>query len=107
MHFLATSTFGFVQAVSAAAVIAAIVGGIAAVRKMGPEKDSLFITSAQGAAVIMDNLISTLREEVDRERQEVARLTAENERLERENKGLREETEGLRKRGGTRRNDRE
>jgi|SRR5581483_5108138 len=106
MLIAASSSFGFIQGVTALAIISAIVTGIVAVRKLGPEKDSLFITSAQGAAVIMDNLISTLREEVDRERTENTRLTAEVLRLTHENQNLREENEGLRRRGGTRRSDR-
>lgn len=105
MYHLYVGSFGLTQAASAVAVVAAIIGGIVAMRKMGPERDSLFITSAQGAAVIMDNLISTLREEVDRTHAENVQLHAEVERLTLENQALREENKGLRRRGGTRRGD--
>lgn len=91
--------------VALVAVISAIVTGIIAVRKLGPERDSLFITSAQGAAVIMDNLISTLREEVDRERTTNAALAAQVEQLTDENDRLKAANAGLRRRGGTRRDD--
>lgn len=109
---LALATFTFSEGASIVALIGAVVTGLVMVRKLGPERDALFITSAQGAAVIMDGLISTLRQEVDRCRQEAETLEAENKALtaakkalEAENEALREEVEGLRQLQGRRRGD--
>lgn len=106
------ATFTFSEGASIVALIGAIVTGIVMVRKLGPERDALFITSAQGAAVIMDGLISTLREEVDRCRRETETVEDENKALiaERkaliaENEALREEVKGLRHLQGRRRGD--
>ncbi len=101
----ATSTL--LTSVSLLAVIGAIVGGFVAVRKLGPERDALYITSAQGAAVILDNLVATLREEVERCRTENRLLTTEVERLRKENGLLVADNDGLRQRHGTRRTDHE
>lgn len=95
MSALAASGLNLLNAAGVLAVIAAVFTGYVAIRKLGPEKNAIYISSAQGAAVIMDNLIATLREEVDRERSksrslalEVERLTAENERLQAANVAL-------------------
>lgn len=70
-------------------VISALALAFVGIRKLGPEKDSIYISSAQGAAVIMEGLISTLRQELEREREKVSYLEAEVIRLEAENKRLR------------------
>lgn len=100
------------EGASLVALVGAVVTGIIMVKKVGPEKDSLFISSAQGAAVIMDNLIDTLRQEVDRCRAriealeaEAVRLLAENARLADENEGLEAEVAGLRLQSGRRRGE--
>lgn len=82
--------------------VSAIVGVISAcglayigIRKLGPEKDSIYISSAQGAAVIMEGLIGTLRTELERERKRTEELEADIEHLQTENKKLRKQLEDL------------
>lgn len=73
-------------------------GAIAAFYKLRPDRDVLLITQAQGASTILNDLVETLREEVERERKRV-------QQLEKENRLLTEENEGLRRRFGTRSRD--
>lgn len=79
-------------------IITAVAGAFAVIYKLKPDSDALVITQAQGAATILNSLVETLREEVQREREENVRLRQENVRLRKEN-------EGLRRRRGTRAED--
>lgn len=90
MHLMLATSNGFSWP-----EISAIVGVISAgalafvgIRKLGPEKDSIYISSAQGAAVIMEGLITTLRLELERERTKITYLEAKVSRLESENAKL-------------------
>lgn len=75
-------------------IVSAIGLAYVSIRKLGPEKDSIYISSAQGAAVIMEGLIGTLRTELERERERVDELESDIERLQAENKALRIQSGG-------------
>lgn len=78
--------------------ITVILGTIATLYKLRPDRDVLMITQAQGASTILNDLVETLREEVSRERQRSKDLEARNTALEKE-------LQGLRRRFGTRDKD--
>lgn len=85
----------------------AVAGAFAVLYKLKPERDSLIITQTQGAATILNDLVDTLRAEVQRERElrkqsheRVNELIVEKAELERE-------LAGLRARFGTRQTDEE
>ena len=108
MHLLAASGFTFLEDVVAIlAIVSAIVAGWVAVRKLGPEKDAIYISSAQGAAVIQTNLIATLQTEVERERQQNLTLSEQIGRLQAEVERLRAANLALTRRYGSRHEDRE
>ncbi len=98
-------SFGIPEAAAIITVIGLTLTALVAFRKLGPERDALFITSAQGAAVIMDSLIGTLREEIDRCRAKNVELEADVARLTEEKEALEAETEGLRQLSGRRRGE--
>lgn len=90
---LASSAINWADITAILGVISALGLAFVGIRKLGPEKDSIYITSAQGAAVIMEGLVSTLRQELERERQKSEELEADVRRLEIENDHLREHGE--------------
>lgn len=104
--FLHLANFGPTEGIGVAAAAGGIITALVMLRKMGPEKEALYISSAQGAATIMDSLVTTLRAEVDRCRARVVVLESENDRLQAENERLEAENEGLRRKRGERRGDR-
>ena len=67
-------------------LITALVGAVIAMRKFKPERDSLVVTQAQGAATILNDLVRTLYAEIDRLRAEIDRLKEELERCRGERK---------------------
>lgn len=75
-----------------------ILGTIATVYKLQPDRDVLMITQAQGASTILNDLVDTLREELTRERERTKDLETRNSALEKE-------LQGLRHRFGTREED--
>jgi len=108
MHVASTSFgLGLFDAAALIGVIAAIVTGVVAVRKLGPEKDAIYISSVQGAAVIQTNLIATLQAEVERERAHSRECEIEVERLEAEVERLQAANLVLRSRSGERHDDRD
>lgn len=66
-----------------------ILGTIATVYKLQPDRDVLMITQAQGASTILNDLVDTLREELTRERERTKDLEARNSALEKELQGIR------------------
>ena len=95
-----------ITSISAVAIaIGAIFTGIVAVRKLGPERNQIFVSTAQGANVILEDLVATLREETNRERAKVEALERKLERLEAKNERLERENDGLRKKAGERFSD--
>lgn len=73
--------------VEVTAVIGAVtvcIGTVIALVKLRPEKDSLVLTQAQGAATILNDLVNTLRDEITRLREENKRLTELNTQLKEE-----------------------
>lgn len=72
-------------------IVVAIPGAYAVLKKLRPEKDSLVITQAQGAAKILDDLVQTLYRETDRLRAELRSSKEENVELRRELERLRRE----------------
>lgn len=106
MLLLASSGVSLFDGAALIGVVAAIVTGLVAVRKLGPEKDAIYISSAQGAAVIQTNLIATLQAEVERERGHSAALQEEVQHLEAEVARLEAANLALAKRRGSRHQDR-
>jgi chromosome segregation ATPase len=51
--------------------IAGVIGAIIAVFKLSPERQSIFITTAQGAVVVQSGVIDDLRDELERLRQRI------------------------------------
>ena len=90
---LASSGLNWTDLTAVLGVVSAIGLAFVGIRKLGPEKDAIYISSAQGAAVIMEGLVTTLRQELERERKKVEELEAEVRRLEIENDHLREHGE--------------
>lgn len=78
--------------------LAVVLGTVATIYKLRPDRDVLMITQAQGASTILNDLVDTLREEITRERERTKDLEARNTALEKE-------LQGLRKRFGTREAD--
>lgn len=62
------------------AAIATLLGSWVTLRKLRPERDTLVLTSAQGAATILNDLVKTLREEIDRLRKHEDELEADGAR---------------------------
>lgn len=79
-------------------LIAAVVAAIGAAFRIKPDRDAVLITSAQGAATILNDLVKTLREEVQHERERAEKAEKRIMELEHEN-------QGLRAKHGTRRSD--
>lgn len=52
--------------------LAGVVGAIIAVFKLSPERQSIFITTAQGAVIVQSGVIDDLREELERLRGRIA-----------------------------------
>lgn len=77
-----------IELASIAAIVSALAGALVALRRFRPEKDSLVVTQAQGAATILNDLVRTLYAEIERER---AGRQRDHERAEAEIRGLREE----------------
>lgn len=94
-----------IELTAVAGFVTAIVGAFAVLYKVKPDRDSLVITQAQGAATILNDLVDTLRAEVVRERE------LRREAHARANEGLlriaelEAENEGLKRRYGTRDDD--
>lgn len=70
-----------VEVASILSGVTALVGAVVLLRRFRPEKDSMLITQAQGAATIYDNLVQTLQGEIERLGEDNARLRADNVRL--------------------------
>lgn len=81
------------------AIIAALIGaggiwgGIAAFRKVQPEKESIIVTAAQGVVVMQAGVLEDLREELTRA---LGRIDELEDELHRETDRLRTERDGLR-----------
>jgi chromosome segregation ATPase len=52
--------------------IAGVIGAIIAVFKLSPERQSIFITTAQGAVIVQSGVIDDLRDELERLRGRIA-----------------------------------
>ena len=78
-----------VEFTAIAGFITAVVGALVTLYKIKPDRDALIITQAQGAATILNDLVETLREEVERERAACSRYKTRCAELELENEGLR------------------
>lgn len=85
----------------------AIAGAVAVLYKLKPERDSLIITQTQGAATILNDLVDTLREEVQRERELRKQAHERTNAVLAEKLELERELAGLRARFGTRATDEE
>jgi hypothetical protein len=90
MHLILTSSssIGWPEISAVIGVISAAILAFVGLRKLGPEKDSIYISTAQGANVILKGLNDTLAKELEREREKVTYLEAEVERLKTENANL-------------------
>ena len=87
------------------AATATAIGGWATFRKLKPERDTLVLTSAQGATTILNNLVQTLYAEIERREEVEKELREEDVR-----KGLRiaeleAQVSGFQRRFGTRASD--
>jgi hypothetical protein len=60
-------------------MITASVGAIAVLRKLRPERETLVLTTAQGATTILNDLVKTLYVEIERLREREEELEAELE----------------------------
>jgi hypothetical protein len=83
-----SSSIGWPEISAVIGVISAAILAFVGLRKLGPEKDSIYISTAQGANVILKGLNDTLAKELEREREKVTYLEAEVERLKTENANL-------------------
>jgi hypothetical protein len=88
-----SATFAFISGVLAVA----FPGGIFAIYKLRPERDSLLITNAQGRVKLIDDINDALTEEIERQKslvvgrdEDIAMLKLRITQLEEENRGLRE-----------------
>lgn len=70
-----------IELTAVAGLLTAVVGAIVAMRKLRPERDSLVLTQAQGAATILNDLVQTLYKEIDRQRREHEECREELHRL--------------------------
>lgn len=99
------STIAFISGVLAVG----FPGGIFAIYKLRPERDSLLITNAQGRVKLIDDINDALTEEIDRQKSIVKEITEERDevisKLNLRVKQLEEENRGLRERYGTRFSD--
>lgn len=69
--------------------VAAIIAGLLAMLRYGPERRGVLIKESEGSFNIVNSLTHTLQAEVTRLGTENSELRAENRRLEEENQGLR------------------
>jgi hypothetical protein len=99
------STIAFVSGVLAVG----FPGGIFAIYKLRPERDSLLITNAQGRVKLIDDINDALTEEIERQKSIVKEITEERDevigKLNLRIRQLEEENRGLRERYGTRFSD--
>lgn len=85
--------------------LATLVGTLIAFKKIKPERDSMVITSAQGATTILNDLVKTLYTEIDRLRVREGVLELALKEAEDRVQAAEAEAEGLRQRYGSRRSD--
>lgn len=65
-----------VEVATVLGVLAAVATAYATLRKLPKEEGSLVLTQTQGAATVLNDLVSTLYKELERRDQEIKRLQA-------------------------------
>lgn len=66
---------------SGLALIGGIIGAVLAIFKLSPERQAIFITTAQGAVVVQSGVIDDLRDELERLRKRVTACEALEEMI--------------------------